>query len=176
MKKLIIITTGLMLFLGTAVFANEGEKKSKKVERSALSESLVGSTSVTVNKEVSRSFTEKFTGAENVSWKQNEEFYFVDFKLNKKDMFAAYNAEGELLGVSRNLELSQLPLHVEMSIREKYKDYRIANNVTEVVLEGGTTYYLHAESKTRILKLECDSYGQVYVAERTKKKLVGSVY
>ena len=175
MKKLTIITTGLMMFLSTAVFANEGEKKSKKAERSALSESLVGR-SVTVNRQVSESFTAKFTGAEKVSWKQNEEFYFAEFKLNQKDMFAAYNAEGELLGVSRNLELSQVPLHVEMSIREKYKDYRIANNVTEVVLEGGTTYYLHAESKTRILKLECDSYGQVYVAERTKKKLVGSVY
>ena len=174
MKTLTVITVGLMMFLSTAVSANEGKKKSKKVEK-ALSETSTGKL-VTVNKQVSNSFTSKFTGAENVSWKQNEDFYFADFKLNKKDMFAAYNADGELLGVARNLKLSQLPLHVEMSVREKYADYRIANNVTEVVFDGGTTYYLHAENKTHILKLECDSYGQVFVAKRTKKKLVGSVY
>src|SRR5687768_4116734 len=103
MKKLTIITTGLMLFLGTAVFANEGEKKSKK-EASPVATSF-GGTSVTVNKEISKSFTSKFSAAENVSWKQREEFYFADFKVNEQNMFAAYSAEGELLGVSRNLKL-----------------------------------------------------------------------
>ncbi len=174
MKKLTIIATGLMLFLGTTAFANEGEKKSGK-EVSPIAASF-GGTAVTANTQVSKSFNATFASAENVSWKQRDEFYFADFKLNDKNMFAAFSADGELLGITRNLELSQLPMHVEMAIKEKYKDYRIINSVTEMVFQGETTYHLQAENKTRILQLKSDSDGQIYVVQRTKKKLVGSVY
>lgn len=174
MKKLTLITTGLMLFLCTSVFANEGEKKSKK-ETSLVAGSF-GGVSVTVSKEISKSFTSKFSGGEDVKWKQREEFFFADFKVNQKDMFAAYSAKGELLGVSRSLLLTELPMHVEMSIRDNYKDYKIDNVITEMVFDGETTYHLQVENKTRYLKLKCDSQGHISIAKRTKKKLIGSVY
>lgn len=176
MKKLTTITAGLILFLGTSAFANwgGGEKKSKETKTTTAPASPAASTVVT--DQVSKSFTAKFASAENVNWKQKEEFYFADFKVNQQSMFAAYNADGDLLGISRTVKLSQLPLHVEMSIRENYKNYKIDETVNEMVLDGETSYHLQVEDKNRYLKLKCDSDGQISVLKRTKKKLVGSVY
>lgn len=176
MKKVTIITAGFILFLGTTALADwgGGYKKSKNNDSPLASSSTNASTTVTI--EVSKAFSAKFASAENVSWKQKEEFYFADFKVNQQYMCAAYNAEGELLGMSRSVKLSQLPLHVEMSIREKYKDYKIDDIVTEIVLDGETAYYLQVEDKFRFLKLKVDSYGNCTVLKRTKKKLIGTVY
>ncbi len=176
MKKLTTITAGLILFLGTSAFANwgGGEKKTKE-NNSPLATTSTGA-SIIVTRVISKSFTEKFNSAEDVSWKEREGFFFADFKVNDEKMFAAYNEDGDLLGISRNVQFSELPMHVAMAIKEKYKDYKIDNLVTEMVLDGGTTYQLQVEDKSRYLTLKCNSDGQITVVKRTKKKLHGSVY
>lgn len=175
MKKLTVIVTGIAIVLGNTALADRSENN-PDIFGSFGRDKAFDVSAVTLTKEISKSFSSKFSGAENVSWRQREEFYFADFKVNQKNMFAAYTPEGELLGVTRVLELSQLPFNVEMSIRENFVNHRIDKTITEMVHDGETTYHLNAESKTHFLKLKCNSEGEVYVVKRTKKKLIGSVY
>ena len=84
-------------------------------------------------------------------------------------MNAAYNEKGELIGISRKLQLSEVPLNVTKSLKLDFEGYTILNNVTEILFEGQTVYYATAEGVSKILKLKCFSDGQIYVEKRIKK-------
>src|SRR5450432_2199909 len=99
MKKLVtILTTAAMLFSGFA-FATDSDK---------------------VNARVKRAFLNDFSAASAVSWEKISDFYFATFTVNKTEINAAYNEEGELVGTSRPLESSQLPINVSLSLTKKY--------------------------------------------------------
>ena len=148
MKKLTMIFAVLALMAGTSAFASTGDK---------------------VTKAVKTEFQKNFSAAENVTWEIDEGFYFASFELNGKTVNAAYDETGTLVGLSRTLQLSAVPLSVSQSLRSAYPDYVIANTVTEVVYEGQTFYYATAEGTTRILKLKCFSDGLIYVEKKIEK-------
>ncbi|MEP7165241.1 MAG: hypothetical protein ABI741_11130 [Ferruginibacter sp.] len=148
MKKLAMIFAVLALMAGTSAFANTGDK---------------------VTKAVKVEFQKNFPVAENVTWEIAEDFYFASFDLNGRTVNAAYNENGELVGVSRKLQLSEIPLGILQSLQSGYAGYVIGNKVTEVVYEGKTFYYATAEGATRILKLKCFTDGEIYVEKKIKK-------
>ena len=152
MKKVTMIFVVLALMAGTSAFANTGDKTSDKVSKAAKAE-----------------FQKNFTGAENVTWETTDEFYFASFELNGKAVKAAYDEKGELLGTSRKLQFSDLPLNASQSIKSNYTDYVIGKTATEIVFEGETFYYVTVAGATRILNLKCFSDGQIYVEKKIKK-------
>jgi hypothetical protein len=149
MKKLKTMFAAIAFLLATSAFASPGPEK--------------------VSEKVRAEFEKNFTGASNVSWEKKDDFYFASFKLNEKEISAAYNESGELMGVSRIIETSQLPLNVSLAIADKYKEYTVAKNVTEIVFDGQTNYYVSVENSQKILKLKCTSYGDISVDSKTKK-------
>jgi len=175
MKKLTTVIAALSLFFsasastptprGHAVFNalfNVKNAKSVKAEN------------VTTN--VTNSFKNKFAKAEKVSWNEYESFYFAEFVVNEKSFKVAYSNEGELLAMSRSLPTDLLPLAVTNALNENYQEYKISANVTEIAMQGSTSYYLTVEGKTRFLLLKCYTDGSISVVKKIKKKiLVGSV-
>ena len=149
MKKLKTMFAAVAILLATSAFASPGPEK--------------------ISERVKAEFEKIFTGALNVNWKKKDDFYFASFKLNEKEVSAAYNESGELLGVSRVIETSQLPLNVSLAIASSYKDYAVANNVSEIVFDGQTNYYVNVETSQKVLKLKCNSYGEITVERKTKK-------
>lgn len=149
MKKLkTIFAAALMLFATSAFAINSPEK---------------------VTATVKAAFEKNFTGAENVNWKKSEELYFASFELHAKEVTAAYNENGELVGVSRQINTSQLPLNVSLAIDNKFEGYKIAANTTELTYDGQTTYYVFAENSKHFLKLKCNSDGYVSIENKIKK-------
>ncbi len=148
MKKLTVVFAVLAVFAGTSAFANKGEDVSKAVQNA---------------------FQKSFSNAENVTWQVTEDFYFASFTLNGKTVDAAYNENGELLGIARKMQLSDIPLNVSQSIKSAYAGYEISNSVTEMVLEGEPFYYATVAGQTKILKLKCLSDGEIFIEKRTKK-------
>jgi hypothetical protein len=148
MKKLTIVLAVLVVVTGTSAFANTGDK---------------------VTKAVQTAFQKNFSGALNVNWEVTDEFYFASFDLNGKTIDAAYNEKGELVGISRKLQLSDLPLNVYQSLKSDYAGYTIVNKVTEILYEGQTFYFATAEGANRILKLKCFSNGQINIEKKIKK-------
>lgn len=148
MKKLTTVLALLAVMFSTSAFANSGDK---------------------VTKAVQTAFQKNFTGALNVSWEATDDFYFASFQLNNKTVDAAYNQKGELIGVSRKLDISEIPLTVSQALKTQFDGYEISNSITEVVFDGTTTYYAIAEGVTKTLKLKCFSDGLIYIEKRTRK-------
>lgn len=148
MKKLTMIFAALAIMAGTSAFATSGDKVSKVVQTA---------------------FQKNFSAAVNVTWEASDELYFASFELNGKKVNAAYDENGELMGYSKKIELSEVPKNISESLKTAYSGYAIANTVTEIEYEGQTFYYATALSPTKVLKLKCLSDGQISVESRKKK-------
>ncbi|MDB5202040.1 MAG: hypothetical protein JWQ27_1449 [Ferruginibacter sp.] len=172
MKKISSIIAGLAIVFSASAFTGPGDKAVE--ELTSPSRPTVG---IVVSNSINASLLKDFSTADAITWKEKEGLYFAYFKVNNNDFFAAYSPEGELLGLSRRLDISQLPLKVMQALSEKMAGYNLENSVTELIFEGQTNYYLNAEGKTKILQLKCSPSGDIAVENRIKKKqLVGSVY
>lgn len=149
MKKLQTILAAAALLIATSSFAAKGPEK--------------------VNAAVKKAFTQQFSTASNVSWEKTGDFYFAYFKLNEKELSAAYNENGELIGASKIIAAEELPLSVSMAIAEKYCGYTAAKTATEISFDGYTSYYIIVENEKQVVKLKCSANGEVSVAAKTKK-------
>lgn len=148
MKKLVTILTGAMLLFSVSSFAGNGDNVTPKVRIA---------------------FKSDFSNASSVTWKKTSDFYFAYFTMNGIELNAAYNEEGELIGVSKEIESVQLPLSVSMAIAKKYPGYIILAHVTEMTLEGQTRYYITIVNSKQALILKCSSIGEIDVESRAKK-------
>jgi hypothetical protein len=150
MKRLQTILVATALLFATSAFATAGGPEK-------------------VAPQVKAAFEKNFNGAVNVNWEKTEGYYFAFFTLNAKEVTVAYNENGELLGTSQVIAISQLPLTVTLSLEDKYKDYSLAKTVTELTYQGQTSYYVFAENSKQVLKLKCSTSGDISVENRTKK-------
>jgi hypothetical protein len=148
MKKLTNIIAVLAIFISGSAFAFTADN---------------------VTREVKEAFEKKFNGARGVSWKESNDLFFASFELNQRKLTAAYNADGELLGLSRNISISEVPLTVSESLKRNFGDYQILESVTEVLYDGQTSYYINAENATRSLQLKCYADGEIAITKRVKK-------
>jgi hypothetical protein len=149
MKKLQTVFAAVSLLLTTSVFAVNGPEK--------------------VSPTVKMAFEKSFTGASNVSWEKNDDFYFAHFKLETREMDAAYNENGELLGVSRIIAVGELPLNISRAIADRYPGYTVANTVTEISYEGQTKYYVNVSNSKQALKLKCNTNGEIDIDKKAKR-------
>ncbi len=149
MKKLKTFLVAATVLLATSAFASAGPEK--------------------VSPKVKAEFEKSFTGAVNVNWQKNEDYHFASFILNSNELSAAYNENGELMGVSREIATTQLPITVALAISDKYQGYDVAKTVTELNYEGQTSYFVVVENSKQVLKLKCNSSGAIMVNSKTKK-------
>src|SRR5436853_3100405 len=120
MKKIKTLLTAVVLLLAAASFANTDKNREGD----------------NVTAKVKAAFQQDFSSASSVSWKEKSDFYFASFQLNGVSIDAAYNADGELVGTSRTIDIDQVPLAVSMELAKKFKAYSISPKVTELNFEG----------------------------------------
>jgi hypothetical protein len=149
MKKLKTVFAAAAMLLAVSAFASPNPDK--------------------VSKRVKTEFERNFSDALNVKWEKQDDFYFAYFNLNLKEVSAAYNENGDLLGVSRILETDQLPLSISLAIADKYAGYTLGKTVTEITYEGQTNYYVTAENDKKNLKLKCNGNGEITIDKKAKK-------
>lgn len=122
-----------------------------------------------VNARVRSAFLNDFSTASAVSWEKTSDFYFASFKLNDVEVNAAYNEEGTLVGTSRSLESTQLPLNISLALAKKYEGYSISKKALELTFEGETRYYITVQNGAQALKLKCSTNGNIEVEKKIKK-------
>lgn len=149
MKKFATVLTAIVMLFTTAAFAAGGDN--------------------VVTAKVKAAFQTDFSGAQKVDWEKTSDFYFASFLLNNVRVDAAYNEDGDLVGTSRRVLTSQVPLNVSLVLTKKYSDYSIEKGALELSYEGETSYYVTAENDKQVLKLKCSSNGEISVEKRTKK-------
>src|SRR5215203_2690743 len=79
-----------------------------------------------VNPEVLRSFQSTFAAAKNADWSHLEGFYKVQFALNGQSITAFYKLDGTMAALTRNISFFQLPVSLQASIKNDYKNYWIS--------------------------------------------------
>ena len=173
MKKLTAFVAALALFI-SATAADPSPNSEFNSLFNASTAKVVSAEKV--GKAIINAFSQKFTKATAVNWRENQGIFFAYFKQYESDYAAAYNTEGEMIALSRPVALDALPLAVSESLYSQFKDHNIPGTVMEIVMEGETSYYLTVENKTAYKQLKCTPSGEISVTKKIKKKvLVGRV-
>lgn len=97
-----------------------------------------------VNLVVRKSFEKEFGGASDVQWTSAGSNYKASFVYNNQYVFAFFTAQGELMGITRNLTSLELPVTLQASLKKDYRDFWISN-LFEVSNQEGTHYYITLE-------------------------------
>ncbi|MCW3116703.1 MAG: hypothetical protein JWM28_785 [Chitinophagaceae bacterium] len=120
MKKLIIAAT---MFVSLSAFA--GREK--------------------VNEKVLSAFNTEFANAQEVEWTISAGYFKASFGMNGQRVFAFYNKDGDLMGLTRNIPSSQLPVRLQAGLNKNYKSFWISD-LFEVSNTDGTSYYVTLEN------------------------------
>ena len=123
-----------------------------------------------VNAKVKAAFHSDFSNATSVNWEKISDYYFATFLINNLEVNAAYSEDGELVGTSRPIETSLLPINVLMAVNKKYEGYSIAEKSLELTFQGSTNYYLTATNDRQSVKLKCSTNGAITVERKLKRK------
>jgi hypothetical protein len=98
-----------------------------------------------VNPKVLNAFKTEFKTAKQVEWTTGTDYYKATFVYNDKHVFAYYNADGELLGLTRYVNPFELSLNLQIGLKNNYANYWISD-LFEVAKSDGTTYYITLEN------------------------------
>ena len=143
--KRILITLTILLPITSMSFANEQKVTARVLE----------------------SFNRYFKNATEVDWSVGENFYKANFSYNGQYVAAFYDAEGELLAITRNISSTQLPISLQTSLKKNYTDFWISD-LFEVANEEGTSYYVTVEKGDTKLVLKSTSSDWITFQKHSK--------
>lgn len=146
MKKLMIgLVLGAFIITNTA-FANNSNK---------------------VNDKVQTSFKQEFATAQNVVFSKTNNYIKAAFTLNNQVMEAYYTADGEMIGVSKNLLSTELPIGLQVDLKRDYADYWISD-LFEFATDSNSSYFITVENADQ--KITLQSNGNEWVVYKKAKK------
>jgi hypothetical protein len=106
-----------------------------------------------VNYKAANSFKKEFSQAQDVKWETGKQYVKATFKLNDQVMIAYYTPAGDLLGITRNLLTSQLPINLLADIKKNHKDSWITD-LFEITANDETNYYITLEDADQTIVLK----------------------
>jgi hypothetical protein len=126
----------------------------------ALAFSLISFSSfandITVTPAALQSFKTSFKDAKEVNWTVSENLYKANFQMNGQYVTAFYNAEGDMIAMTRNISSLQLPLSLQTSLKNGYENFWISD-LFEMADENGTSYYITVENGDNRIVLKSTS-------------------
>jgi hypothetical protein len=108
-----------------------------------------------INAAVQHAFTQQFSNATSVKWTVSLEFVKADFMMNGRGVAAFYSHEGSLMGVTRNLCSTELPVELQAAIKRSYNGYWISE-LFELSNENGVTYFVTVENAEKKMVLQSE--------------------
>jgi hypothetical protein len=117
---------------------------------------------------VLNAFKTEFNTAKEVEWTVGSNYYKAAFVYNEKHVFAYYNEEGELLGLTRYLSSDDLPLNLQNNLKKSYSKYWISD-LFEVAKNDGTAYYITLEDADTKIVLKASAESDWSVYQKTRK-------
>jgi hypothetical protein len=120
-----------------------------------------------VNERIVKSFEKEFAGAQHVQWATTKDFVKVTFTLNEQVVYAFYEPNGNLLGVTRNIVSSQLPINLLTDLKKNYSTHWITD-LFEMASNNDNVYYVTLENGDQklVLKSSGTAGWEVYRKER----------
>lgn len=91
--------------------------------------------------QIKASFESKFANAKSVQWEiENDTEWEAEFKLNRKEMSANFDLNGNLLETETEIKVKDLPPAVLETIKNEFADYKI-EEAEKVEKPDGTFLY-----------------------------------
>lgn len=119
-----------------------------------------------INAEVLNAFKTRFRDAQDVTWIAAEDYCKATFTFHGARMSAFYNTKAELIGVTRYILSTQLPLYLQNSLRRDYPAYWITD-LFELSKRHGFSYYLTIRNADEQIVLKSE-YGEDWEIYQTK--------
>src|SRR5256885_13412006 len=94
---------------------------------------------------VSKSFQDSYKDAKEVKWTEVSNLYKAYFIIDGQAISAFFDENGKLVASSRNISVLQLPISLQIVLKNKYSGYQV-NDLFEIDNEIGNTYYVTIES------------------------------
>lgn len=130
--------------------------------------SFANTTGNIVTDKVKSAFSEKFNDAKEVSWNTTSSYVKASFRLNDQAMFAYYSTEGELLGISRNLTSTSLPIRLTSELKKATLNSWITE-LFEYSSEDESAYYATIENGDQKMYLKSSLNNNWTVIKKEKK-------
>jgi hypothetical protein len=111
---------------------------------------------ITVAPKVLESFKSSFKNASEINWTVSDNFYKASFNMNGQFVTAYFDAEGIMMGMTRNISSVQLPIALQASLKKNYDEYWISD-LFEIANDEGTSYYITLENADTKLVLKSSS-------------------
>jgi len=121
-----------------------------------------------VSSKVLNAFTTDFQTATEIQWTTAADYYMATFVYNDKHLYAYYDKEGALIGLTRYLSPADLSMNLQMSLKKNYNNYWISD-LFEVAKNDITTYYITIENADSRVVLKSSDSTTWSVFEKTKK-------
>lgn len=84
-------------------------------------------------------FSQSYTNVKDVEWEKKDNYYKVEFEINRMDHDIWYDSEGKVVKSKIEVASSELPSAVASAVKNAYPDYKIDS--AEVLVNNGTTTY-----------------------------------
>lgn len=119
------------------------------------------------NARAKTNFEAMFAGAQNVSWTSKDSYLKASFTIGEAKAEAFFGYDGELIGLSRKVDLKNLPLNAIQKIKKDYASYTVTDSI-EFDQDGEKSYYVSLEESNKKQILQVSLYGVVTVYKSTK--------
>ncbi len=122
-----------------------------------------------VSPKVLNAFNNEFKTAKDVEWTIGTDYFRATFTYNEKHVFAYYNVNGELMGLTRYIIPADLPMLLQAELKSKYNEYWISD-LFEVANSEGTAWYVtleDADSKLVLKAIDAKSWNNYRKIKKT---------
>jgi hypothetical protein len=124
--------------------------------------------SETVNEKVQSAFKQEFVQAKEVNWVRTNTYFKAVFKMNDDVLTAFYTEDGEMMGVTRNLLSTELPINLQTSLKKEYNGYWVTD-LFEFARPDASGYFITIENADQSITLQ-SSDGSNWSTYRKVKK------
>lgn len=121
-----------------------------------------------VNPKALASFKNEFASAKEVTWTVTAEYFKAEFTFNGQYVNAFYNADGELMGLTRNITSLELPMNLQASLKKTYEEFWISD-LFEITRSNSTGYYITLENADTKIVLKATVGEDWSVYKKAKK-------
>lgn len=122
----------------------------------------------TVSQKVLSAFKSEFASAQQVNWSTGENFFKAEFTFNGQHVNAYYTTDGDLIGLTRNITVLDLPINLQANLKKSYSDYWISD-LFEVNKSNSTSYYITLENADAQVVLKASASDDWSVYKKAKK-------
>jgi hypothetical protein len=116
----------------------------------------------------SENFAKSFPEAMVKSYETADGRTKVTFTWNGDALEAFYDLTGNLIATSHFLNVANLPISVQMKIRDSYKEYSISQAVEFYHTEKGLSYFLMLKKDDKGIIVQLDADGQTTLVKKLK--------